>query len=260
MIVTCPNCDARYRADEAMIARRGGRVRCAACNHMWTVESDVVELREAVDPEPQSAAPPPEEPKKPHEQIRLRNEQRRRKARTMAEGAAWAGVAACFVVFFAASWIYRADIVRAWPRAANAYALVGAEVNPLGLEVAELTVARGAAAADPALIVEGVVRNITGRDRETAPLAARLLGEDGTVIFSWPVYLESPALPSGGEERFRTTLMELPEHASEVEVVIGETAGAPALPGAAPDDAGESEAGERAPDAVRAAAHEHAPR
>jgi len=237
MIVTCPNCDARYRADEAMIARRGGRVRCAACNHLWTVETDVVELRVAVDPEPQRAAPA-DEPAKPHERIRLRNEQRRRKTRAYAEGAAWAAVAASFVVFFIASWVFRDDIVRAWPRAANAYALVGAEVNPLGLEVTELTVARGAGAADPALIVEGVVRNITGRDRDTAPLAARLLDDSGAVIFSWPIYLESPALPGGGEERFQTTLMELPGRASEVEVVIGaldaEGAGAPPDAAAAP--------------------------
>jgi predicted Zn finger-like uncharacterized protein len=36
VIVTCPACRTRYRADAAALARPGGRtVRCAACGHLW---------------------------------------------------------------------------------------------------------------------------------------------------------------------------------------------------------------------------------
>ncbi len=238
MIVTCPSCDARYRAEEAMIARRNGRVRCASCGHVWTVETEVVELREVLEAERVARGPDPEtvEPLKPHEQFRQRAEAKRRRFRRLSEGAAWGGVAACFVAFFAGAFIFRGDVVEAWPRAANAYAAIGLRVNPYGLEIEELNVARGTDPAAPALVVEGIVRNVTGRDRDTAPLAARLLDEHGAVILDWPVYLESPALPSGGEERFRTTLMELPDRAAEVEVVIGETPGALSAPQAPASD------------------------
>lgn len=260
MIVTCPSCDARYRADEAMIARRNGRVRCASCGHVWTVETEVVELREVLEAERVFDGPDPDtvEPLKPHEQFRQRAEARRRRFRRLGEGAAWGAVAACFLAFFTGAFLFRGDVVEAWPRAANAYAAVGLRVNPYGLEIEELNVARGSDPAAPALIVEGVVRNVTGRDRDTAPLAARLLDEQGSVILDWPVYLESPALPSGGEERFRTTLMELPDRAAEVEVVIGETPGA--LP-AAPADGGTAEdaPGARS-DATAHADASHAPR
>ena len=33
MIVTCPSCDAKYRAEPEALARRSGRVRCAGCGH-----------------------------------------------------------------------------------------------------------------------------------------------------------------------------------------------------------------------------------
>lgn len=34
MIVSCPNCDARYKLPDAVLAR-GGRLKCAACAHRW---------------------------------------------------------------------------------------------------------------------------------------------------------------------------------------------------------------------------------
>jgi predicted Zn finger-like uncharacterized protein len=61
VIVTCPQCAARYRLSEEVLARRA-RLRCAACQHRW-----VPELAE-VPPEPISApvvarlAEPPPEP------------------------------------------------------------------------------------------------------------------------------------------------------------------------------------------------------
>lgn len=53
MIVTCPNCAARYRLSDTVPAKPA-RLRCAACDHRW-----VPEAPPAVDPEPPAPAPAP---------------------------------------------------------------------------------------------------------------------------------------------------------------------------------------------------------
>ena len=40
MIVTCPNCAARYRLPDEVLAKKG-RLRCAACDHRWVPEMEV---------------------------------------------------------------------------------------------------------------------------------------------------------------------------------------------------------------------------
>jgi predicted Zn finger-like uncharacterized protein len=53
VIVECPNCQARYRLSEAVLAR-GARLKCAACQHRW------VPTAAEQTPEP---PPPPPKPK-----------------------------------------------------------------------------------------------------------------------------------------------------------------------------------------------------
>ncbi|MEO1038396.1 MAG: zinc-ribbon domain-containing protein [Pseudomonadota bacterium] len=226
MIVTCPSCEARYRVDEDALSARGGKVRCSSCGHNWVAENDALPLTEPVDPQPVPEAEPEPEPEPvrrgPHSVIRERAEARRRKARLMTELGAWGGVAAMFAVFVGGAWLFRADIVHAMPGTARAYAAVGAEVNPFGLEIADLSVERAEAGGAPAIVVEGVLRNVAGSDRPAGPLQARVLGEDGAVLAEWVVQLESPSLPAAGEERFRTVLQDPPEGGAEIEVVLGE--------------------------------------
>jgi predicted Zn finger-like uncharacterized protein len=58
VIVTCPQCAARYRLSDAVLARRG-RLRCAACEHRWVPEAADVPREPAVAPV--EAEPPPPE-------------------------------------------------------------------------------------------------------------------------------------------------------------------------------------------------------
>ncbi len=224
MIVTCPSCDAKYRVEPAALEARGGRVRCASCGHGWQVEAEALTLSEPAE-RPAPAAPRPEPAPslrdKPAAAIRARTEARRRKARVAVEGAGWAGVAAAFLVVMGGAVLMRADVVAAFPRAAGAYAAVGLETHPLGLAVEELTASfEDAEDGAPALVVEGVVRNTTGRMRRTAPLTAMALDREGQVLAEWRVMLESTALPGGAVERFRTLMTAPPEAAVRVEVVV----------------------------------------
>jgi predicted Zn finger-like uncharacterized protein len=58
VIISCPNCSARYRIAATAIPETG-RMRCAACGHRWTIDSD--------DDLPVEAPPPPEVPPPPPE-------------------------------------------------------------------------------------------------------------------------------------------------------------------------------------------------
>jgi predicted Zn finger-like uncharacterized protein len=53
VIVSCPNCAARYKLSEAVLAR-GARLKCAACDHRWVPEAPV-----AVPAPPPVATPRP---------------------------------------------------------------------------------------------------------------------------------------------------------------------------------------------------------
>lgn len=223
MIVTCPSCDAKYRVEPAALDARSGRVRCASCGHGWKVEAEALTLVEPAErPAPATPAPEPAPSlrDKPAAAIRARSEARRRKVRLATEGAGWIGVAAAFIVVLGGAVVMRADIVSAFPRAAGAYAAVGLETHPLGLAVEELAASFEESDGAPALVVEGIVRNTTGRMRRTAPLKAMALDANGEVLAEWVVMLESTALPGGGSEHFRTLMTAPPDAAVRVEVVV----------------------------------------
>ena len=239
MIVTCPSCETKYRVDGEALMARGGKVRCNSCAHVWVVEDEALVLGDPA-PEPvrnpagASAEPGPQaavaaeasrtfaagEGNKPHKRIRERAEQRRRKARLAAEGAAWAGIAAMLGVAMLGAWLFRGDIVTAFPASNAAYAMAGVDVNPYGLEVRGLSAAHGEGDEQGALVIEGVVQNVTGAERRALPLKAALLDADGAPLIEWVIVLESHDIEPGGAERFRTVLEDAPEAAAQIDVVF----------------------------------------
>ena len=227
MIVTCPSCDTKYRASEEALQARSGKVRCASCNHVWVVEEEALTLEKAVEPDPVASIDMESSPEsgfgeatQPHAKIRQREEAKRRKARLMTEAVAWGGIAACFAVLMGGAWLFKGSVVELFPATSSAYAAMGAEINPYGLEVRELSVERREGEALPALVIEGEVFNVSGRSRSTLPLRAALLDGNGDVLVEWMVLLESPELPSQGRERFRTELPDPPEDARSVKVIL----------------------------------------
>ncbi|WP_019961081.1 zinc-ribbon domain-containing protein [Woodsholea maritima] len=224
MIVTCPSCDAKYRASEEALNASGRKVRCAACAHVWIADEEPLPLNDPIaeatfteDPHEHDQAAELEKPVKPHQKIRERAKAKERQAFQIKEISAWGGVAASFIIALTAAWVFKMDIVAALPRTASAYALFGADVNPHGLEVQDLVVGMD---EHGGLQVEGVLKNITDRAQETLPLRARVLDANGAWLAEWVIVLDQAALPRDGSAHFTTYYADPPAAAAEVEVLL----------------------------------------
>lgn len=250
MIVTCPSCEAKYRVEQSALEVRRGRVKCASCAHVWTVAEAAPKPAPIPEPPVEPASRPKAEPapalnEKPHAAIRARAATRAKRTRATVEGAGWAGVAACLVAVLGAAFVFRVDVVDAWPRAAGAYAAVGVDVDPVGLAVEELQAELIEEDGAPVLVVEGLVRNVARSIRDTAPLTAVVRDASGAVLAEWSLALESPQLDPDAIERFRTTFPAPPEGGARVDVVIAGSghaspqAGQAASPASEPQPASE---------------------
>ena len=93
MIVSCPECAARFEVDPAALGPTGRKLRCGKCAHVWM--------------QPAPALPPP------------------RRGRWRAALAAAAGAATVVVLAAAGGAVFRGEIVERWPAAAKLYAAVG---------------------------------------------------------------------------------------------------------------------------------------
>lgn len=228
----------------------GRRVRCASCAHVWTAEvedpSDLPTLQPAL-PEPEQA---PES--KPHKVFRERQAKKRRTMSAAVAGGAWGGLAIACALLLTASWMFRVDIVTLWPRASSAYAAMGAEVNPYGFTVGELTVTRDNAHGVPLLVIEGTISNLDRRARALPALRAILRDENSESLLEWSVGLQGAAVPAGQVRDFRTVVSDPPPASAEVEVVlVGDAAPSHALSPEPAHDAGHG--------AAEPAAHEPEP-
>ncbi len=196
MILTCPDCATSYFVADAAIGPTGRKVRCKSCGHVWlALSEEPLELTPAnaapsVSPTPEAsgfgrregtpeleALAAPELPRA----YRSRVEQQRRFRRAAAAGAVWAGVAAAFVALVGAAWLFRVDVVDLYPRAATAYAAVGAPVNALGLDI-EAQNARIAPGHPETILASGAVRNIRDRSISPPPLRITLFDVEGREI------------------------------------------------------------------------------
>jgi predicted Zn finger-like uncharacterized protein len=212
MILTCPSCATSYFTPDEAIGPGGRSVRCKTCQHTWRATLDEpLELSEAPpvvaksvtqeptsfgkrdEPEAESLAetPAPELPKA----YRAKVEQQRRLRRAATHGVVWAGIASGFALLFGAAWLFRVEVVEMMPRTAAAYAAVGMEVNPTGLDFE--AVSGRALPNDPGkIVISGALRNVRDNERVAPPVRVALLDENGAEIAHAIIRIDAaPVLP-----------------------------------------------------------------
>lgn len=244
MIVECPNCGARYRLSEAVLAK-GARLKCAACQHRWVpsaadqrpepppapkpksrpvTEADEEAAFAAVqeqllsrwaEPGPAVSAPTPEpviamaDPPEPDDEPERESSSLARSVVAIIAGLALAVIAAGL-------WLGRTDLASV-PVVGDALASLEAR-SPLTLEV------KGIVTQLPSsrrvLEVNGTIRNPSDAPATVAPLEATLSGPKG-VALRWSIPAPVAVLPPQQQVGFSSTVTGFPAEAQNLSVSLG---------------------------------------
>ncbi|GAW41854.1 hypothetical protein SH203_02265 [Brevundimonas sp. SH203] len=241
MILTCPACATSYFIRDDAVGPEGRKVRCKSCGEVWRATPDEpLELTLAPepaaaastpspDPEPEAASlaetPAPELPRA----FRARAERQKKLRRAAAHGVVWAGLAAVFIGLIAAAFVFRVQIVQAFPRAASAYAMIGAPVNIVGLDFEALS-AKSAPNRPGMVLVSGAVRNVRDAEIVAPPIRVALLDAQGAEVGSKVVKIDGPPVLPGKVQGFAALIPDPGGHGAGIGVDFAPTPPAPAKP------------------------------
>ena len=231
MILTCPSCGTRYRADPANFSAPGRHVRCAKCGHVWfqaapeiepeavpspvllitaqgesiggpTLGDQVTNRKSAADWQSSDAAK--------MTRTALRN-------RIIQAG----GVILLLILLAGIGWAavhYRQSIVRLWPESSRLYGAIGWPVNITGIDIRNVGLREEILGGVPVLSVTGKLVNVSTRDQAIPPLRVVLLDDSRRELYRWTFDPGVQSLPPGTERDFGTTLSSPPPDARAVHV------------------------------------------
>ncbi len=214
MILTCPSCSAQYFADDKAIGANGRTVRCAACAHSWFAQPELsleekLEAaslsREKVERQRQEHSPAAPSVA-PHLAFREKEFSRKASGSRLAALTAWGGTAAIFFALGIGAVVKRDDVVRMFPEASSAYAMAGLEVNPFGLEFADVSADRRLDGTVPVLTVSGTILNVSDRPQAVPNVRVDLRDDAGFEVESILVTPEALSVGPGGEVSFSSRL------------------------------------------------------
>jgi predicted Zn finger-like uncharacterized protein len=247
MILTCPNCSARFMIDGHALGEGGRTVRCGACGHSWLQlpEPAMAEpgaepaaaFEPAPPPVPAEAGPPPlpEAPLAPDEKIRRG---RRREQAALAEAGAAPkrsrGLTRVLVwflfVFVVAALVlggyrFRHEVVRLWPPAMKLYEVIGLTVDPpsgyfLRVPQDSLRFRRDSDSGVPILVVSGEIHNSSDKPQRVAPMRVVLLDKENRPLRTERLKIEERVVEPGGRAPFKVSISNPPPEASAVRITF----------------------------------------
>lgn len=186
VIISCPNCSARYRIAATAIPDTG-RMRCAACGHRWTLDTDD-DLPVAPSASPEVPPPPPEpapviEAPAPAEAVPIEaviaeEEDAEPASSPLLRSLVAIVIGGALAVGAAGLWVARIDPERL---PVLGHSLAALAPQPLPLEVTFTARTSTLPSGDRLLEINGTVRN-SGQETVTLPdLEVRLAGPSGTL-------------------------------------------------------------------------------
>ncbi len=212
MILSCPNCATQYAIDDAQLGVGGRTVRCAACKTTWRAER--VEAPIELAPAPPEPAPVKAEDLKtvkaktlPKSYRALQDYKRRMKA-IAAQVTVWGALAAGFVAVLACGYFLRDNVVQLFPRAAGAYAMVGAPVNATHLQIISQSGDKHVKGGRFVVTVTAQVRNLSDKPVPVPPMKVKLL--DGTLQQFDVAIMPAPGLVMD-PHAVRTLIFDVPD-------------------------------------------------
>jgi len=213
MILSCPNCAARFLVESWAIGRAGRTVRCGRCGHEWHAVAAPAE--EAPPPPAQPVTPMPLPPGSNLPAIREDG----RGGWVHAVG--WVGLL-LVLVLAAAAMVARDQVVELWPDSARAYAAIGMQPPRPGegLRFSDVTITRNDADGAQSLIVEGLIRNESAGPRVVPPLRGALRDAARRDIQAWVFAAPRERLAAGESVRFRTEVRDPSPDAADIDIAF----------------------------------------
>lgn len=156
MILTCPECSARYVIDPKALMPNGRAVRCAKCKHTWKEDApdkdvalvDEAENPQQEDPAPQQEGPAPQQPASDEEgaedDFAIRRARRQKRPRPLPKGTnlpalqnhkhgdilwGWYGLGAFVAIIITSVLIFQTTISEFWPPSQKLYRTLGLKDN-----------------------------------------------------------------------------------------------------------------------------------
>lgn len=114
---------------------------------------------------------------------------------------------AVVVIGLASGFYYgRAPLIAMVPEMTRLYDLVGLkeEAFELGLELRDVKSVRRLIDGERVVVIEGMIVNLSDRDRQVPPLRASVTDAEGIELDRWTFEAASAGLPPGGTTRFET--------------------------------------------------------
>jgi len=227
MILTCPECATRYFVEDSRLGTNGRTVRCAACGSSWRAQAEEpLELsndpvlgsvaREPVSFKPIDEAAPVTAEELP-KVFRAKQEQKRRVREAATAGVVWAGMVSAFAALLAAAYVFRVDVVKLYPKAAGAYAMVNVPVNPTGLEF-EKVKGEPAPVGVNTILITGQVRNVESEPTTPPPIRVALLDGKGHKLATRVVRLPNKPIQPGKAISFTAAMTDPKAAANDVAV------------------------------------------
>jgi predicted Zn finger-like uncharacterized protein len=209
MIVTCPNCGAKYKIDSAAIGEKGRMVSCASCRHRWFVDPERSGA-ELAAPEP----PPPPSAERP----RLGEEPGTVRPGSRSSAFGWI-VLLVLMAVVGGLVLARNQIATAWPQVAGMYRQLGLEVTvDPGLEIRGVTSSEIDEEGQRVLVVSGEIVNTTDYARSVPALRVALLDGERMELASEVVQVDPPILEARATTRFEKRLEDVPPEARHTAV------------------------------------------
>lgn len=217
MIVTCPNCGARYRLATEVVARRS-RLKCAECAHRWVPDEDVDEDEAVAEVQAELRAPPPSPPiaVAPEPLASPANPDPAPMPQPVPRPAALKNIVAivlglAFATAAAGLWVGQADPAGV-PLIGDRLAAFAATSSALKIDVAaDVSTVRGKRVLD----LKGRLTNPTRTSQPVPLLKARLYGDAGTAR-RWTISPPVVRLGPGESIGFTSNVTDVPAGADRI--------------------------------------------
>ncbi|WP_439815782.1 DUF3426 domain-containing protein [Zavarzinia sp. CC-PAN008] len=215
MILSCPACGARYLVDASALGPAGRTVRCARCQFQWRQDppQDMPRRLDPVEPPPPPVSgprvPPPNLPGFP------------RPPRRNLEWLGWVGLAGVVAGVIGAGFVYRSEVVAAWPPAGQLYEMLGLVEPGATLDFADIRFERDQTAGRNVLMVKGRVLNHSPAEAGVPGIVVSLVDATGRQLLSETVQAKDARLAPDAATTFESVLSNPPPEAQEVRVTFG---------------------------------------